>query len=234
MNLFYQPHIAEGIHHLDLEESRHCIKVLRRKVGDSLVITDGKGFFYDAIITVASEKECRFEIKKSTAAATPSFQIHIAISPTKNNERIEWFVEKAVEFGIHRISLIECDHTERAYLKSDRLRKVAVSAMKQSLKPQLPLIDEVTTLKKLLPSITAQQRFIAYVDSNNPLHLQHAAVAAQSYCVLVGPEGDFSRDELEQSVVAGFQKVSLGQSRLRTETAGLAACHILNLVNEVR
>jgi len=234
VNLFYQPLLAEGVHHLDAEESRHAIKVLRRKVGDTLFITDGKGFFYDAVIKVASEKQCTFEITNTTAAPVREYTIHIAISPTKNNERIEWFIEKAVELGIDRVSLIECDHTERAYLKGERLRKVAISAMKQSLKASLPRIDEVTTFKKFLPTVGEQQRFIAYVDSANPLHLHNAASPRQSYCVLIGPEGDFSQEELNQALAANFQKVSLGQGRLRTETAGLASCHILNLINEAR
>jgi 16S rRNA (uracil1498-N3)-methyltransferase len=234
VNLFYQPHIVDGIHHLDVEESRHCIKVLRRKVGDAIFITDGKGFFYDAIIKTASEKECAFEISKTTPAANRPFFIHVAISPTKNNERIEWFVEKAVEIGIDQISLIECDHTERAFLKGERLRKVAVSAMKQSLKATLPQIDDVISFDKFIPTVREQQRFIAFVDAENPLHLHTAATQHNTYCVLIGPEGDFSQQELAQSFAAGFQKVSLGQSRLRTETAGLAACHILNLVNEIR
>ena len=234
MNLFYQPEIAEGIHYLDVEESRHCIKVLRRKVGDAIFITDGKGFFYDALIKSASEKQCAFEIIKTTPALARPYTIHIAISPTKNNERIEWFVEKAVELGIDQISLIECDHTERAFLKGERLRKVAISAMKQSLKAFLPRIEEVTPFKKFIPTIKEAQRFIAFVDATNSLHLQQAATVKNAYCILIGPEGDFSQDELTQSLNAGFQKVSLGQSRLRTETAGLAACHILNLINEAR
>ena len=234
MNLFYQPLLAESVHHLDAEESRHCINVLRKKVGDTLFITDGKGFFYDATIKVASEKECAFEITKITPAPVREYAIHVAISPTKNNERIEWFVEKAVELGIDRISLIECNHTERAYLKGERLRKVAISAMKQSLKASLPRIDEVTPFKKFLPTVDEQQRFIAFVDSANPHHLHNAVSPKQSYCVLIGPEGDFSPEELNQALATGFQKVSLGQSRLRTETAGLASCHILNLINEIR
>jgi 16S rRNA (uracil1498-N3)-methyltransferase len=232
LNLFYQPNIAEGVHTLDAEESRHCIKVLRKKVGEAIFITDGKGFFYDALIQNASEKQCTFEIVKTTPAIARSYSIHVAISPTKNNERIEWFVEKAVELGIDRISLVECDHTERAYLKGERLRKVAISAMKQSLRASLPRIDEVTTFEKFLPTINEQQRFIAFVDATNPLHLQQAASTKNAYCVLIGPEGDFSQHELDQAITAGFQKVSLGRSRLRTETAGVVACHILNLINE--
>jgi 16S rRNA (uracil1498-N3)-methyltransferase len=231
LNLFYQPNIADGVHALDTEESRHCIKVLRKKVGEAIFITDGKGFFYDAVIRKDSDKECLFEIIKTTATPARNFFIHVAISPTKNTERLEWFVEKAVEFGVDRISIIDCHHTERSYVKGERLRKVAVSAMKQSLKATLPEISEIVAFDKLLPSVNETQRFIAYVDTSNPLHLHAEASASGSYCVLIGPEGDFSEAELESAIGNGFKKVSLGPSRLRTETAGLAACHILNLIN---
>jgi 16S rRNA (uracil1498-N3)-methyltransferase len=234
LNLFYQPNIAEGVLVLDAEESRHCTKVLRKKVGENIFITDGKGFFYDAVIRKDSEKECQFEITQTTAAPERNFSVHIAVSPTKNTERIEWFVEKAVELGVDRISLLDCDHTERTYVKIERLRKVAISAMKQSLKATLPALTDVIAFDKFLPTVGTAQRFIAYVDASNRLHLQTAAKSKGSYCVLIGPEGDFSQTELDHALTAGFQKVSLGQSRLRTETAGLAACHILNLVNEIR
>lgn len=217
---------------MDPEESRHCIKVLRKKIGEAILVTDGKGFFYDSVIRKDSEKECLFEVIKTTAAPSRDHFIHIAISPTKNTERIEWFVEKAVEIGIDQISLVNCDHTERAFVKGERLRKVAISAMKQSLKASLPLISDVIEFNKLLPTVNTQQRFIAYVDTGNPLHLKRAAIPGNSYCVFVGPEGDFSVQELALAIENGFQKVSLGQSRLRTETAGLAACHVLNLINE--
>ncbi len=148
MNLFYQPGIPDGIFHLDNDESRHCVKVLRKRNGDIIRITDGKGFFYDATISRADERSCAFVIQEKVAAPSRNYSIHIAISPTKNTDRIEWFVEKAVEFGVDQISLVECDHTERTFIKPERLMKVAVSAMKQSLKASLPLIDGLVSFKK--------------------------------------------------------------------------------------
>jgi 16S rRNA (uracil1498-N3)-methyltransferase len=232
LNLFYQPGIPDGILHLDADESRHCIKVLRKRSGDTIRITDGTGFFYDALITQADDRKCSFTIQEKITAPKRSHSIHIIISPTKNTDRIEWFVEKSTELGVERISLAECDHTERSFIKSERLQKVAVSAMKQSLKACLPEIGSLTSLTELITSVKAQEKFIAYVDPTNPSHLKDVATAKKSYCVLIGPEGDFSAEELSLAIESGFTKVSLGPSRLRTETAGLAACHILNLINE--
>ncbi len=231
MNLFYQPRIPDGIHYLDEDESRHCIKVLRRKKGDALHITDGHGNFYNARITSEDISKCSFEIISTIADATRHFKIRIAISPTKNADRIEWFIEKAVEIGVDSIALIDCKHTERTHVKTDRLHKVAISAMKQSVKARLPKLDGLTHFDAFIKSCSSQGKYIAYVDATNPLHLKDAAKPNEDCLVLIGPEGDFSTDELQFALSHGFQKVSLGPSRLRTETAGLAACHILNLIN---
>lgn len=232
MNLFYQPQITEGVHHLDEEESRHCVKVLRRNVGDALRITDGKGSFYEARITRADPRQCVFSIVNTVREVAKTYTVHIAVSPTKNADRIEWFVEKATEFGIDTISLIECENSERAFLKTERLRKLAISAMKQSLKATLPLINDVVQFEKFIGDCSDAGKYIAYVDRENPTHLKDAVKSNQSSVVLIGPEGDFSEREIQQAIASGFVKVSLGKSRLRTETAAIAACHIVNLVNE--
>ncbi len=230
MNLFYQPLIPQGISYLDADESRHCVKVLRHTIGDTLRITDGQGFFYNAIITKADDRQCTFRIAETIAQPVRDFTIHIAISPTKNADRIEWFVEKAVELGVDTISIVECENTERTYLKKERLEKVAISAMKQSLKATLPRIEGLLPFQDIFRT-NASQKFIAYVDQRNPDHLKNLATTGKDYVVLIGPEGDFSPNELNAALQNGFKKVSLGPSRLRTETAGLAACHILNLIN---
>lgn len=231
MNLFYQPLIPEGKYYLDPVESRHCTKVLRKKNSDRIQITDGKGFLYHAVITNADTSHCEFDIQDKIAAPQRDHYIHIAISPIKNADRLEWFVEKAVEFGVDEITLIECDHTEKTHVKTERLLKLAISAMKQSLKWTLPTISGPVKLSSLISDNAAASRFIAHVDPTNPTHLLHIAPPHSTYLILIGPEGDFSADELELAIKNGFQAVSLGTSRLRTETAGLAACHILNLVN---
>lgn len=230
MNLFYQPNIENGIRILNAEESRHCVKVLRKRAGDTIQITDGKGRFYTAQIEHPDAEQCSFKIIEQQEPTPALHSIMLAISPTKNADRIEWLVEKATEFGVDDIFLMTCDHTERVYLKKDRLEKVAISAMKQSLKARLPRIHDVQKFDTVL-QLTADQKFIAVVDHSNPKHLQQMALPSSTYLVLIGPEGDFSPAEVTKAVDNAFHKVSLGPSRLRTETAGLAACHILNLIN---
>lgn len=233
MNLFYQPGIADGIFYLDADESRHCVRVLRRKVGDVIHLTDGRGYFYEGVITKADSSQCFFEISSKTAAPEREHFLHIAISPTKNADRIEWFVEKATEIGVDKITLMECRNTERSFVKTDRLKKVAVSAMKQSIKARLPHIeDHLLQFTEVVEHCHEEERYIAYVDASNPLHLKDAVKRATSCCVLIGPEGDFSAEELKAAIENDFRKVSLGPSRLRTETAGMVACHVVGLVNE--
>ena len=233
MLLFYQPGLPNGTFYLDSDESRHCVKVLRMKAGDAITVTDGKGYFYDAVITKADAAQCFFEVREKTPAPAKDYYIHIAISPTKNADRIEWFVEKATELGVDKITLMDCKNTERSFIKTDRLIKVAVSAMKQSLKAVLPEIsDHLLQFTEVVETSQEGERFIAFVDTTNPLHLKDAIGSATSYCVLIGPEGDFSAEELKTALEYDFKKVSLGPSRLRTETAGVAACHILNLGNQ--
>ena len=233
MLLFYQPGIPQGTLYLDSDESRHCVKVLRKKAGDTITVTDGQGYFYDAVIAKADPAQCSFEVRDKTPAPEKEYFIHVAISPTKNAERIEWFVEKATELGVDRITLMDCKNTERSFIKTDRLNKVAISAMKQSLKANLPAIsDHLLQFTEVVETCQEEERYIAYVDTANTLHLKDAIKPAKSYCVLIGPEGDFSPEELKAALQYDFKKVSLGPSRLRTETAGVAACHILNLGNQ--
>ncbi|MBL6445851.1 16S rRNA (uracil(1498)-N(3))-methyltransferase [Fulvivirga sp. 29W222] len=231
MALFYQPEIPAGVHYLDQEESRHCVKVLRHGTGDIIKILDGKGNIYKAQITTASPKECVFEIIDTTIQDKPPFHIHIAIAPTKNLDRMEWFIEKAVEIGIQEVSFMLCKNSERRILKTERLEKKAVSAMKQSQGSYMPLINELVSYPDFISKTREEQKYIAYVDFSNPAKLYQTASPEGTYCILIGPEGDFTKDELELAIQNGFSKVSLGNSRLRTETAGLAACHILNLIN---
>jgi len=231
VNLFYQPLLPEGIFYLDPDESRHVVKVLRKKKNDLIRITDGKGSFYEASITHPDSHQCTFDVRKKFAEPKKDFTIHIAISPTKNADRIEWFVEKAVELGIDEITFIECEHTERQHLKMERLEKMAISAMKQSLKASLPLINPPANFRNIIIASHTSEKYIAYVDNDNPSHLKNLVKPGSSYLVLIGPEGDFSEEELILAEARGFNKVSLGPGRLRTETAGMAACHILNLAN---
>lgn len=227
--LFYEPGIKEGVRHLDPDESRHCIKVLRHKRNDPIRITDGRGSFYDAVITEANASRCAFDIRTEDRPPDPPFSTHIAIAPTKHNERIDWFVEKAVEIGVTTITFIGCEHSERTVVKLERLTRLAVSAMKQSLRAYLPQIRGVVPISEFVENAHEEQRFIAKAGATQ--HLLHAAVSKGSYCVLVGPEGDFSEQEVRMAEASGFLPVNLGPARLRTETAGLTAVHSLTLVN---
>lgn len=231
--LFYQPLLPEGILFLDGEESRHAIKVLRLQVQDLLQVTDGQGWFYKVRIINADPKKCAFEILEKVKTPGNNYRIHLAVAPTKNNDRLEWLIEKVVELGIDEISFILCEHSERRKINLERLEKKAVSAMKQSLKAYLPRLNPELKLKDFINnSAESAQKFIAYVDQTIPEHLQSAAKPGQKYCILIGPEGDFSPAEIEMAIKNDYQPASLGKSRLRTETAGMVACHILNLINE--
>lgn len=232
MNLFYQPLLPDGALYLSPEESKHCVKVLRKQAGDPIMVTDGKGFFYDSVIADPNINRCTFSVREKIPETPRDFFIHIAISPTKNTERIDWFVEKAVEVGVDKITFLDCKNTERPFLKKERLEKIAISAMKQSVKATIPTIENLLSFTQVVSSaVDEEQRFIAYVDHANPHHLKDAATRNGTYVVLIGPEGDFTPLELNAALEKGFKKVSLGTSRLRTETAGFAACHILNLIN---
>lgn len=195
-------------------------------------IVDGKGSFYKAIITNADPHECGFTIKSTITIAKPDFSVHLAIAPTKNADRMEWMVEKAVEIGIDKISFIQCKTSERKTINLERLEKIVISAMKQSQKAWLPEIAPMIPFERFISASGGTEKFIAHVDSQNPIQLKSAARPSGNYLILIGPEGDFTNDELAVAHSAGFQKVRLGPSRLRTETAGLAAIMTLNLLNQ--
>jgi len=231
VNLFYQPDVPNGVYHLDEDESRHVVKVFRLSEGDPIEVTDGKGTLYTCRITKADARKCLFKIVNEFVQPSKSYFIHIAIAPTKNIDRIEWFVEKAVEIGVDQISFLLCQKSERKNINLERLQKHAISAMKQSHQLILPVLSPLENVKHIV-SQSADQKFIAYVDHENPDHLKDKALTGKKYLVLIGPEGDFSKEELTFAEQNGFQKISLGPTRLRTETAGLAACHILNLLNQ--
>lgn len=228
MQLFYQPEISNGLHFLTQEESRHAVKVIRHLPGDIINITDGLGSFYQATITEANQKKCSFNITEETKINPSPIYRHIAIAPTKNMDRFEWFVEKATEFGIDRITPILCHNSERRIIKVDRIRKKALSAMKQSIKAFNPVIDELLPFQDCL-KIDADFKFIAHVDNSNPILLKDQIQKSGSHLIFIGPEGDFSEKEIALAMTGGFAKVSLGESRLRTETAGIATAHLLNL-----
>ncbi len=233
MLLFYVPNISGAEVVLDETESKHAIRVLRLQNGNRVQVIDGKGGFYEAEITDANPKKCRLSIVNSTLEfGKKDFHLHIAIAPTKNIERFEWFLEKATEIGIDEITPLLTSHSERKTINPDRLEKILISAMKQSLKAYLPKLNSLTTLKELIINNKTENKYIAYCDEIQKTHLKDLVISGKNTLILIGPEGDFSAAEVKLAIGRGFSVVSLGNSRLRTETAGIVACHIVNLANE--
>ena len=234
MWLFYTPDIQDDMQ-LPEEEAGHCIRVLRMKEGDSIRLTDGKGSFYDAVISAVSGKRCMVHIE-SREVQQPLWDghMHIAVAPTKLMDRNEWFVEKAVEIGVDEITFLKTDHSERDVVKMERIEKIAVSAMKQSQKATLPVLNGMTTLRNLIERGFDGDKFIAHCEPGSKILLQDAVIPGHDSLVLIGPEGDFSPAEIEMALKAGFRPISLGPSRLRTETAALVAVHIMNLAGQRR
>ena len=215
------------------EEAGHCIRVLRMKEGDSISLTDGKGCFYDAVISAVSGKRCMVHIeRKEQQEQLWNGYLHIAVAPTKLMDRNEWFVEKAVEIGVDEITFLKTDHSERDVVKMERIEKIAVSAMKQSQKATLPVLNGMTPLRSFIEQGFDGDKYIAHCEPGSKVLLQDALTPGHNSLVLIGPEGDFSPAEIEMALKAGFKPISLGPSRLRTETAALVAVHIMNLAGQ--
>ncbi len=232
MDYFYQPDIISDVFHLDEEESRHCARVLRKKVEDQIIVLDGKGGIYTCKIKKVHHKHVEFDIIAKRTMAPSVYSIHLVIAPTKNADRIEWLIEKSIEIGLHQISFIECHNSERHRLNMTRIRKKVINAMKQSQNPYLPVVNDILPLKDYLNCAEENtEKYIGHAALGKGNFLINAAKRGSSYQVLIGPEGDFTREEISQTEKKGFIPVSLGDSRLRTETAGLVACVILNALN---
>ena len=230
MQLFYLENPEKEII-LSAEESKHATKVLRKKEGDILNFTDGKGGFYKAKITIADTRKCRLEIVSTERKPKQhNYHLHIAIAPTKNMDRYEWFLEKATEIGIDEITPIICEHSERKVIKTERCKRILLSAMKQSLKFHQPKLNEAITLKDFLKQEFEGNKYIAHCEDGEKTALSTEEKAAKT-TILIGPEGDFSPSEIEMTLQNQFKAISLGTSRLRTETAGLVAVHTINLKN---
>lgn len=229
--IFYTPDIASSLE-LPEEEGKHAIRVLRKTEGDEIYLTDGKGYFYDAKIIDANPKHCFVEIiNRLEAPKSWNFNLQIAFAPTKNIDRTEWFAEKATEIGIDRFSPILSRYSERKEIKASRIEKILISAMKQSQKAILPQLDEMTPFDRLIKQGFDGKKFIAHCHAGKKSMLKEVYNKGENAFVFIGPEGDFSEQEVEAAIKAGFQPISLGQSRLRTETAALVACHSIHALN---
>lgn len=233
MPLFFQENCSSPSITLSPDESKHLIKVLRKQSGDEVTVTDGEGKLFHCLIQSPNPKSTILQVIREEEIPKAPFEIHLAISPTKSPDRMEWMVEKLTEIGFDKIHLMSSENSERSFLKPDRLEKKIIAACKQSLQFHKPRIQTNWTFAELIKAseFDGFQKFIAYVDENHQDHLLDLAQPNQNSLVLIGPEGDFSPEEIQAALVAGFAPVSLGKNRLRTETAGLAAVQMLQILN---
>jgi len=233
MHLFYTPDIQHDTYRLNEEESKHCVRVLRLTEGDTLFLTNGKGLFCESQITDANPRACLLQvINTKQNFGKRDWHLTIGVSPTKNSDRYEWFLEKATEIGIDEIIPVIGRYSERKVINNDRLNKVMVAAMKQSVKAYLPVLHPVQTFIETIKNGFSGLRFIAHCHEGEKIFLRDAVVKGADIMILIGPEGDFSAEEVGLAINEGFIAVSLGDSRLRTETAALVACHTVNLINQ--
>lgn len=237
MNVFFCPEIKGKTAVLSSEESAHCIRVLRLNKGDKVQVIDGKGGFFNGSILLPDAKQCRIQLgEEIDHQKYRNFSIHIAIAPTKNIERFEWFVEKAVEIGVDMITPLLCHRSERRTLRTDRFQKLIIASMKQAMIPFLTKFNELTDYPKFINSITGStyNRFIAHCDETERKRLKDVLAPRSNVIILIGPEGDFTPGEIELAISHSFVPVNLGNNRLRTETAGIIACHTVNILNDLK
>ncbi len=231
MHVFYTPEIKKITYHLTKEESKHAIKVLRLKIGDEICMIDGKGGMYFGIIDEPNPKKCIIRvIEKIEQYNRRNYYLHIAIAPTKNIERFEWFLEKATEIGIDEITPLLCQRSERKIIKADRLEKIILTAMKQSKRAYKPKLNMLTSYSKFIDEKFEGGGFIAHCEEVSKPSLKSQVTKFQKITILIGPEGDFTINEIEMAKSKGYQEINLGKSRLRTETAGIVACHTVNIL----
>ena len=233
MQLFYNINITNNADFsFDKEESKHIIKVLRKTEGDILHVTDGKGTLFTTRIVLASEKKCTVTIDSSETAKPNNFYIHMVVAPTKMNERFEWFLEKATEIGVHEITPIICDRSERKNIKNERFDKIILAAMKQSLQYFMPKLNEPISFKDFISQQHNGNLCIAHCEETDKKLLKNSIKPNEKYTILIGPEGDFSEKEIQLAIKNNYIPVSLGNTRLRTETAAVVACHSIVFANE--
>ena len=233
MNYFYHPSLDNSVSQFSLEqeESRHIVKVLRRQAGDRLYITNGKGYLFTAEILEASPKRCTARVLEARKTPPPHFELHLAVAPPKRVERFQWFLEKATEIGVSRITPLICERSERETLPVERLQRVVQEAMKQSLQTFLPELEEPISFSAFLEREQPAIKFIAHCEEGEKSDLKRRVPADKDVVVLIGPEGDFTPSEIRAALQRGFEPVTLGKNRLRTETAALVACTTVNMIN---
>lgn len=234
MQLFYNQDINPETESLifDREESRHIIKVLRKQAGDILLVTNGSGFIFTTEIVSPSENKCTVKIIDAHFHPRRPYHLHLAVAPTKMNERYEWFLEKATEIGIDEITPLICEHSERKTIKSERFEKIIQSAMKQSAQAWLPILNQPVLFSDFVLTDSPAMKLIAHCAESEKSGLRTVAKKGDSITMLIGPEGDFSAHEIALAIKHGYKSVTLGNTRLRTETAAIVACHSLAFINQ--
>ncbi|MCW3788652.1 16S rRNA (uracil(1498)-N(3))-methyltransferase [Plebeiibacterium sediminum] len=233
MQLFFDDKFSAENPILNTEESKHCVRVLRHTNGDEISILNGSGTIFTAKITDANPKACKLDIIDAKIDKERSFSIHMVVAPTKNIDRFEWFLEKATEIGVEQITPIICDHSERKVIKPERLEKVLISATKQSLKSYKPVLNPLVKFKDFIKDQenSSDNKFIAHCYDSSKTLLKECYKQNTDAIILIGPEGDFSEEEVKLATANNFQAISLGKARLRTETAALMACATVNFIN---
>ena len=229
MELFYTTNIENNLAYLDEQESMHCIKVLRHKKDDELLLTDGKGNKYFTKITDENSRKCVLQIESAVTESQRDFYLHIAIAPTKAIDRFEWFLEKATELGVEEITPLQCRYSERKHLNHERCEKILIAAMKQSNRLHLPKLNEMISFQKFSEIDFNGSKAIAHCEPTEKKLLQNFISTNKSLLILVGPEGDFSKEEIQLTISKNFEPVSLGVKRLRTETAAVHVCSAVSL-----
>ena len=234
MQLFYSETLTidSDTYTLPKDESKHVVRVLRKKIGDTIYLTNGKGFLFHAVVEEENSNKCRLQIESYTYQEPRDYELHLAVAPTKLNDRFEWFLEKATEIGITEITPLLCDHSERKVIKEERFIKIIQSAMKQSLHYHLPILHPLTSFTDFVKQCEVSNTYIAHCEELKKDSLKNNLKTRKSYTILIGPEGDFSTTEIELALQLGITPVSLGTSRLRTETAAVVACHSVAFINE--
>jgi 16S rRNA (uracil1498-N3)-methyltransferase len=230
---FYAPDLSGPTYTLPEDESKHAVRVLRLAAGDAVELVDGRGGVFQAVVADDNPKRCQLRVTREQQVARRPYFVHVAVAPTKNLDRMEWLVEKATEIGIDRLSFLRAARSERRELKLDRLERIAVSALKQSGQAWLPQLDELSDYAAFVRAAEPTTTFIAHLAEGERTSLAQVAAQGAGCCVLIGPEGDFTPEEIQLALDRGIRPVALGLTRLRTETAALAACHTVHVAREL-
>jgi len=231
MTLFFDPLIKESTKEFifSREESKHLAKVIRKVPGDIIYVTNGKGIEWKGVLSFVSPQKTIASLKAFKKHPPKKYQIHLAVAPTKNNNRMEWLIEKLTELGVSSITPLLCDHSERKIIKKERLEKITISGLKQSQQFYLPKVNEMVSFKDFVIASKKQETYIAHCEESPKENLDAISFKGTSQTVMIGPEGDFSHREIKEAVMAGIKAVSIGKQRFRSETAGLFACHTIFL-----